>query len=83
MLADGEIVTCLRNTILNNSYYLEQSIMSNKTISGTLSITLPILTPPSPIKLTRDQLQMRRAEINKICKEPYDENNNINQNESM
>ncbi len=76
MLADGEMMTCLRKTILTNSYYLEQSSMSNKTISGTISITLPILTPPSPIKLTRDQLQRRRAEIKKISKEPYDENNN-------
>jgi hypothetical protein len=70
MLADGEIVTCLRNTILNNSYYFDQSIMSNKTINGAINITLPILTPPTPIKLTRDQLQIRRAEIKKIYKEP-------------
>ncbi|CAF1227931.1 unnamed protein product [Adineta ricciae] len=73
MLADGEIITCLRNTILsntNNSYF-DQSIQSNRTIS----LTLPTLTPPSPIKLTRDQLQIRRAEINKICKEPSNENN--------
>ncbi len=56
ILADGEIVTCLRNTILNNSYYLDQSI----------------ILPPSPIKLTRDQLDLRRTEIKKI----YDENNN-------
>jgi len=70
MLADGEIITCLRNTILNNSYYFDQSIMSNKTINGAINITLPILTPPTPIKLTRDQLQIRRAEIKKIYKEP-------------
>jgi hypothetical protein len=69
MLADGEIITCLRNTILSNNSFLDQSTMSSKTISGTISITLPILTPPSPIKLTRNQLQMRRAEINKISKE--------------
>lgn len=81
MLADGEIVTCLRNTILNNSYYLEQSIMSSKTFSGGMNITLPVLTPPSPIKLTRDQLQIRREEIKKIYKEPFDENND--QTESM
>jgi hypothetical protein len=89
MLADGEIITCLRKTILNNTNYLDQSILSNRTTSGAISITLPILTPPSPIKLTRNQLQMRRAEINKISKEPYDENNNsihssdINPNEIM
>ncbi len=65
MLADGEIITCLRNTILNNNSFLDQSTMSSKTIS----ITLPILTPPSPIKLTRNQLEMRRAEINKMSKE--------------
>ena len=80
MLADGEIVTCLRNTILSNTDYLEQSIMSNRTTSATISITLPILTPPSPIKLSRDQLQIRRAEIKKISRDPYDET--INQNES-
>jgi hypothetical protein len=89
MLPDGDIVTCLRDTIHNNSSYLDQSLISNKTTSATISVTLPILTPPSPIKLTRDQLQIRRAEINKIYKEPYDENNNsihsndMNQNGSM
>lgn len=72
MLADGEIITCLRNTILNNSYSFEQSILSN----NIMSITLPILTPPSPIKLTHDQLQIRRAEIQKF----YDNND---QTESM
>lgn len=67
MLADGEIITCLRKTILNNTDYLEQSLMSSKTTSAAISVTLPILTPPSPIKLSRDQLQMRRAEIKRIC----------------
>jgi hypothetical protein len=89
MLADGEIVPCLRNTLLNNTNYLDQSIISNKTMSGAISITLPISTPPSPIKLTRNQLHIRRAEIDKIYKEPYDEHNNsihsseINRNEIM
>ncbi|UJR08714.1 hypothetical protein I4U23_012971 [Adineta vaga] len=73
MLADGEIISCLRNTILsnNNTSYFDQSFLSSK----TTSVTLPILTPPSPIKLTRNQLQIRRAEINKICHESTDENN--------
>ncbi|CAF1325286.1 unnamed protein product [Adineta steineri] len=70
MLADGEIIACLRNTILNNNSYLDQSAISNKTYSGTL----PILTPPSSIKLTQNQLQIRRAEINEICKKSYNEN---------
>jgi hypothetical protein len=65
MLADGEIITCLRNTILNNTDYLEQSLMSGKTTSAAMSI----ITPPSPIKLSRDQLQMRRAEIKRIYKD--------------
>ncbi len=67
VLADGEIISCLRKTILNNTDYLEQSLMSSKTTSAAISVTLPILTPPSPIKLSRDQLQMRRAEIKRIC----------------
>lgn len=66
MLADGEIVSCLRNIIPSNSSYLEQSTLSN---SAVISMTLPVLTPPSPIKLSRDQWQTRRAEIKKISRE--------------
>ena len=33
------------------------------------------ITPPSPIKLTREQLQIRHEEINKIYRETSDENN--------
>ena len=66
MLPDGEIVSCLRHTIVNHSHSLDQSFNS----TGAISVTLPILTPPSPIKLTRNQLQIRRAEINKISQRP-------------
>jgi hypothetical protein len=48
-----------------------------------MSLTLPILSPPSPIKLTRDQIEIKREEIKKIFKTPSDENNNsINLSES-
>ena len=74
MLADGDIVTCLQHTILNNSSYLDQSLVSSKTNSAAISVTLPILTPPSPIRLTREQLQVRRAQISQIFQEPHDDN---------
>ncbi|CAF0899639.1 unnamed protein product [Rotaria sordida] len=75
MLDDGTIVQCLHNTIfnINNSGY--QSTISNKSMNTSINLTLPILSPPSSIKLTRDQLEIRRKEIKRIYKEPYDENN--------
>jgi hypothetical protein len=76
MLDDGDIVQCLHNTIFNNSNSFDQSTISNKSFNTSLNITLPILLPPSSIKLTHDQLETRRAEINKIYNESYDENNN-------
>ncbi|CAF0778985.1 unnamed protein product [Rotaria sp. Silwood1] len=76
MLDDGAIVQCLHNTIFNNSNSGYQSTISNKSMNTSINLTLPILSPPSPIKLTRDQLEIRRKEIKKIYKEPYDENNN-------
>jgi hypothetical protein len=81
MLNDGDIVSCLRETIVNHSHSLDQSFVS----TGALSLTLPILTPPSPIRLTRTQVELRRAEINKIYRDPIDEQQNqtLNSNESM
>ncbi|UJR37513.1 hypothetical protein I4U23_030215 [Adineta vaga] len=76
MLDDGDIVQCLHNTIFNNSNSLEQSTISNRSMNTTMNLTLPILTPPSPIKLTRDQFEVRREEIQKIFRESQDENNN-------
>lgn len=70
MLDDGDIVQCLHNTIFNNSNSFEQSIISN----NSMNLTLPILSPPSPIKLTRDQIEIKREEIKKISKEPLDDN---------
>lgn len=65
MLDDGDIVQCLHNTIVNHSNSFEQSILS----TNSINLTLPILTPPSPIKLTRDQIEIKREEIKKIYKE--------------
>ncbi|CAF3514270.1 unnamed protein product, partial [Adineta steineri] len=76
MLDDGDIVQCLHNTIFNSTNSFDQSTLSNKTINNSMNLTLPILSPPSPIKLTRDQLEIRREEIQKIYKESYDEDNN-------
>jgi len=79
ILDDGDIVQCLHNTIFNNSNSFDQSIIKNT----SMSLTLPILSPPSPIKLTRDQIEIKREEIKKIFKTPSDENNNsINLSES-
>jgi hypothetical protein len=48
-----------------------------------MNLTLPILSPPSPIKLTYEQIEIKREEIKKILKEPIDENNiSINSSES-
>lgn len=80
MLDDGAIVQCLHNTIFHNSSSCSQSTMSNKSMNGSMNLTLPILTPPSPIKLTHDQLEIRRKEIKRIYKEPYDDDNNNNNN---
>ncbi len=83
MLDDGDIVQCLHDTIFNSSNSFDQSTISNKSINISMNLTLPILSPPSPIKLTRDQLEIRRDEIKKIYKEPYDQNNNsMNSSES-
>ncbi|CAF3830326.1 unnamed protein product [Rotaria magnacalcarata] len=76
MLDDGAIVQCLHNTIFNTSNSSYQSSICNKSMNTSISLTLPILSPPSPIKLTRDQIEMRRKEIKRIYKEPLDENNN-------
>ncbi|CAF3359279.1 unnamed protein product [Rotaria socialis] len=76
MLDDGAIVQCLHNTIFNTSNSSYQSSICNKSMNTSISLTLPILSPPSPIKLTRDQIEMRRREIKRIFKEPLDENNN-------
>lgn len=63
MLADGDIVSCLKETIINHSQTsLDQSLTSSK----TNSVTLPILTPPSPVKLTPNQWEKRRAELRKL-----------------
>jgi hypothetical protein len=64
MLDDGDIVQCLHNTIFNNSNSFDQSIIS-------MNLTIPILSPPSTIKLTDDQIEIKREEIKKI----YDESN--------
>jgi hypothetical protein len=40
-----------------------------------MNVTLPILSPPSPIKLTHDQIEIKREEIKKILNETIDENN--------
>ena len=63
MLPDGDIVSCLRETIVNHS---QISFDHSLTSSKTLSVTLPILSPPSPLKLTRTQWEKRRAELQKI-----------------
>jgi len=79
MLDDRDIVQCLHNTIFNNSNSFEQSIISN----NSMNLTLPILTPPSQIKLTRDQIEIKREEIKKISKETLEEiNNSIDSSES-
>jgi len=79
MLDDGDIVQCLHNTIFNNSNSFDQTIITNT----SMNLTLPILSPPSPIKLTRDQIEIKREEIKKFYKTSLDENNNsINLNES-
>jgi hypothetical protein len=79
MLDDRDIVQCLHNAIFNNSNSFEQSIISN----NSMNLTLPILTPPSPIKLTRDQIEIKREEIKKISKETLEEiNNSIDSSES-
>jgi len=79
MLDDGNIVQCLHNTIFNTSTSFNQSIILNT----SMNLTIPILSPPSPIKLNRDQIEIKREKIKKIYKERYDENNNsINSNES-
>jgi len=47
-----------------------------------MNLTLPILSPPSPIKLTYEQIEIKREEIKKILKESIDENNiSINSSE--
>lgn len=70
MLPDGDIVSCLRHTILNQTHSLDQSSFSTK----TMSVTLPILNPPPSVRLTAEQLQQRRAQIKKISQETLDEN---------
>ncbi len=71
MLDDGDIVQCLHHTIFNNSNSFDQSTIMNT----SFNLTLPILSPPSPVKLTRDQMEIKREEIKKIYQEPLDENN--------
>lgn len=69
MLDDGNIVQCLQNTIFNHSNSLDQSTISNI----SMNLTIPILSPPLPIKLTREQIKSKREEIKKIYQ---DDNNN-------
>jgi hypothetical protein len=38
-----------------------------------MNLTIPILSPPLPIKLTREQIKSKREEIKKIYQ---DDNNN-------
>ena len=75
MLDDGDIVQCLHNTIFNNSNVFEQTAISNRSMNTTMNLTLPILSPPSPIQLTRDQMELRREEIKKILRDSQDEIN--------
>ena len=72
MLDDGDIVQCLHNTIFNSSNSFDQSLISN----NSMNLTIPILSLPSIIKLTSDQMEMKREEIKKIFKGFYDDNNN-------
>ncbi|CAF0884897.1 unnamed protein product [Adineta ricciae] len=80
MLDDGDIVQCLHNTIFNNSNVFEQTTVSNRSMNTTMNLTLPILSPPSPIQLTRDQVELRREEIKKILRDSPDEINDITTN---
>ncbi len=74
MLDDGDIVQCLQNTIFNNSNSFDQSIISNM----SMNLTRPILSPPLPIKLTREQIENKREEIKKI----YQNDNSIHRSAS-
>ena len=48
-----------------------------------MHLTLPTLLTPAPIKLTNDQLEIRRREIRSIYQESHGENNNsINSSQS-
>lgn len=69
MLADGDVVSCLRDTILNQSHSFDQSSVSNR----TFSMTLPILNPPASIRMTTNQIDQRRAQIKRIAQETCDE----------
>jgi len=40
-----------------------------------MNLTLPILSPPSPIKLTYDQIEIKREEIKNILNELIDKDN--------
>ena len=74
MLEDGDIVACLHNTIFHSSSSsLDQSTLFNKSVNTSMNLTLPILSPPSPIQLTLDELKIRRAEIKKISNDSYED----------
>ena len=73
MLEDGDIVACLHNTIFHSSSSLDQSTLFNKSGNTSMNLTLPILSPPSPIQLTLDQLKIRRAEIKKVSNDSYED----------
>ena len=76
MLDDGDIIQCLHNTIFNHNTSHEQSIITNNSIN----LTLPLLSPPSPIKLTREQIEIKRQEIKKILQETSADKHILNDN---
>ena len=62
MLDDGDIVQCLHNTIFHKNTSLDQSTISSR----STNFTIPTLTPPSPVKLTGEQMKIKREEIKKL-----------------
>jgi len=62
MLDDSDIVQCLNETIINHCQSFNQTMISNL----SMNLTLPTLTPPSPIRLTNEQMKTKREEITKI-----------------